>query len=341
MGFLRLLLFPLSILYNLGSRLRNHLYHIGIKPSVQFDLPVIAVGNLNVGGSGKTPMVEYLVRLLSPRYQLATLSRGYGRMTHGFGMADESASAATLGDEPFQLAQKFGRQVHVCVGEDRVAAIPQIVQQYPGTQVILLDDAFQHRAVRPTMSILVTAFDQPFFQDWVLPAGNLRESRTGASRAHAVVVTKCDASLSSDDMEKVAAKINRYAPGVPVFFSAIRYAPAVPFGGGQQLGSDIVLISGIGNHKPFEAFARSHWQVIEHVALPDHYRYTDEFLDKLSREFPGKSFLTTEKDKAKLVDAKFATRLAKMPWFYLPMEMYFLKSGTDFDNLVSHYVQPR
>ncbi|HAC23873.1 MAG TPA: tetraacyldisaccharide 4'-kinase [Cytophagales bacterium] len=339
MGFLRLLLFPLSILYNMGSRLRNHLYTIGVKPSVAFELPVIAVGNLNVGGSGKTPMIEYLIRLLSPHYKIATLSRGYGRMTRGFVLAGESGSAEALGDEPFQLVEKFGSQVYVSVGEDRVAAIPQLIQAHPDTQVVLLDDAFQHRAVRPAMSILVTSADRPFFTDWVLPAGNLRESRTGARRAQAIVVTKCDPNLSESQMERLAAGIKTYAPEVPVFFSAIRYGQPVSFGSGQDLGTDVVLISGIGNHRPFEHYARSRWRVVEHVTLPDHHRYTKDFLEGLTRDYPGKCFLTTEKDRAKLIDVRFSEHISTMPWFCLPMDMYFLKSGTDFDNLVKRYAQ--
>jgi tetraacyldisaccharide 4'-kinase len=197
MPVLRILLLPVAWLYEGITRLRNWLYDKGYKKSTSFPLPVISVGNLTVGGTGKTPHVEYLVRLLKDQRQLVTLSRGYGRQTKGFLIADEQANAATIGDEPMQFYQKFGHQIKVAVGEKRVPAIEQILRLYPKTEIILLDDAFQHRAVRPCFSILLSDYHRPFYTDFVLPAGRLRESRKGAGRADAVIFSKCPQNLSA------------------------------------------------------------------------------------------------------------------------------------------------
>jgi tetraacyldisaccharide 4'-kinase len=182
------------------TALRNTLYDRSYKPSTRFALPVISVGNLAVGGTGKTPMVEYLIRLLAPEFQLATLSRGYGRKTKGFRIAGAADTAATLGDEPYQLYKKFSPQVEVTVGEERAYAIPMILQERETIQAIILDDAFQHRSVTPGFSILLTEYGNPFFNDYVLPVGRLREAKSGADRADMVVVTKCPPHTSEDEM---------------------------------------------------------------------------------------------------------------------------------------------
>src|SRR5882757_6102445 len=167
MKVIRLLLYPFAALYNLATRFRNYLYDIGHKPSFQFDTPVIAIGNLNVGGSGKTPMVEYLIALLKKDFKVATLSRGYRRETKGYRIATESDTVRQIGDEPMQLFRKFGKNINVVVGEDRVFAIPNILQEFPETNVILLDDALQHRSVRAGLSILVTEYSHPFYRDFI------------------------------------------------------------------------------------------------------------------------------------------------------------------------------
>src|SRR4051812_38727618 len=197
MKIVRLLLYPFAVLYNLVTRLRNHLYDIGHKPAFQFETPVITIGNLNVGGSGKTPMVEYLVELLKKDFKVATLSRGYRRETKGYRTATDSDTVRHIGDEPMQLFRKFGKDINVIVGEDRVFAIPNILHDFPETNVILLDDALQHRSVRARLSILVTEYSHPFYNDFVLPFGRLREARRGASRSDIVVVTKCVEGISA------------------------------------------------------------------------------------------------------------------------------------------------
>ncbi|HWA32656.1 MAG TPA: tetraacyldisaccharide 4'-kinase, partial [Cyclobacteriaceae bacterium] len=211
MKIVRLLLYPFAALYNLATTVRNYLYDIGHKPSFEFDTPVIAIGNLNVGGSGKTPMVEYLVSLLKEHYKVATLSRGYRRETKGYRIATESDTVRQIGDEPMQLFRKFGKEVNVVVGEDRVLAIPNILQEFPETNVIVLDDALQHRSVRARLSILVTDCAHPFYDDFVLPFGRLRESRRGAKRSDIIVVSKCPGDIVYEKRRAMTQSIQRYA----------------------------------------------------------------------------------------------------------------------------------
>jgi tetraacyldisaccharide 4'-kinase len=222
---LRILLFPITIIYWMVTALRNHLFDINYSRSFQFEPHVINIGNLSVGGSGKTPTVEYLIRLLKDKYVLATLSRGYRRTTKGFRLADQNDNYLSIGDEPFQYYSKFGHQVSVAVGEDRALAIPSILLERDNTQVILLDDAYQHRTVKPDLNILLTEFKKPFTSDYVLPSGRLRESRNGARRADIVLVTKCPEYVDASVQERLAQEIRKYSgPEVPVFFTRIRSA---------------------------------------------------------------------------------------------------------------------
>ena len=341
MSILRFLLFPFALLYDGITRLRNHLYTNGNKPSVEFDRTVISVGNLNVGGSGKTPMIEYLARLLQSKYKLAILSRGYGRKTHGLRFAGNEDSAQTVGDEPYQYYRKFKDHVLVTVGEDRVLAIPEILHQQPETDIVLLDDAYQHRAVKPQFSILLTEFSRPFFKDYVLPMGMLREARRGADRADVIVVTKCPPSISVEQQKEITGQIRKYAPEQPVFFSAIEYGVPQPINGYKwENGGNIVLVSGIAQSKLFEANARSQFSVVHHFDFADHHAYTKEDMKTIAdfcRQQKSPVFiLTTEKDMVKLLP--FAETLTS-GWFYLPIETAFIDNGAEFDALIREAIQ--
>ncbi|NJL11929.1 MAG: tetraacyldisaccharide 4'-kinase [Microscillaceae bacterium] len=220
----RMLMYPLTFLYCTITSIRNYLYDRGYWKSFSFDLPVISVGNLTVGGTGKTPHIEYLIRFLQAQYELSTLSRGYGRKSRGFRLAQPHDNAQSLGDEPFQLYQKFGTRIGVAVGEDRVAAIPHLLQERPQTQIVLLDDAFQHRPIAPQLNILLTDYGRLFYQDFPFPSGRLRESRRGARRADVIIVSKCSASLSEAEKTRIQENIGAYArKDVPVFFTTIAY----------------------------------------------------------------------------------------------------------------------
>ena len=337
MSVLRFLLFPFSILYHIITSIRNRLYDSGSKPSARFDVPVISVGNLSVGGTGKTPLTEYLIRLFTKEYDVATLSRGYGRRTKGFRIANPTDSARTVGDEPFQFFVKFGDRVTVAVGEERALAIPAILARHPKTDVIVLDDAFQHRQITPSLNILLTDCYRPFYEDFILPAGRLRESKSGASRADVVVVTKCPEELSDEVMMQMEHTIRRYADR-PVFFTHIRYGNPIPYSRQDKVIRDnVIALSGISNPQPFLNFARNNFSVVRELTFGDHHDFTQSDVDKLERllkQYPQSSVLTTEKDKAKLASPEFAEQVNRLSLFYIPIEVRFNKNGRDFDELV-------
>ena len=218
----QVLLWPFTLLYKSITRFRNYLYDTGYQKTVDFTPFIISVGNLSVGGTGKSPMIEFLAdRLLREGYSIAILSRGYGRKTRGVRLATDKDSAETLGDEPYQFYRKYQQKpVAVAVAEERVLGVPEIMHHNPETQVVLLDDAYQHRAIDRNLNLLLTPFDRPFYRDYVLPTGRLRESRSGAKRADAVIVTKCPDELGTAQQEEITTHIMQYTQrDTPVFFS--------------------------------------------------------------------------------------------------------------------------
>ncbi|MDN5211548.1 tetraacyldisaccharide 4'-kinase [Fulvivirgaceae bacterium BMA12] len=340
MQLLALLLSPFTLIYYALTRFRNHLFDIGYKKSVQFDHMVIAVGNLSVGGTGKTPMVEYLIRLLGKEYKLATLSRGYGRKSKGFRMATETDDASSIGDEPFQFYWKYGSQVKVAVGEERALAIPEIIFNDPDNQIILLDDAYQHRTVTPDFNILLTNYNRPFYHDWVLPSGRLREPRKGAKRADMIVVTKCPTNLDMGEMQEIGTKIRKYAGAdMPVFFSAVKYLdpkPAFQQRLPLQFSENIYLLTGIANAKPLAQYIAATYKLLHHKAFKDHHHYTPKDVKEVITHFKqfgerNKIILTTEKDIVKLMSESLKREIQQVPVFYLPIECYFLENGHIFD----------
>ncbi|NOT73813.1 MAG: tetraacyldisaccharide 4'-kinase [Cyclobacteriaceae bacterium] len=340
---LKLLLYPFAALYNLATRIRNYLYDIGHKPSFQFDTTVIVVGNLNVGGSGKTPMVEYLIQLLRKTNKLATLSRGYKRDTQGYRAAENIDTARSIGDEPFQLFRKFGNEVKVVVGEDRVFAIPNMLQEFPETNVILLDDALQNRSIKPQLSILVTECSHPFYEDFVMPFGRLREARSGAKRSDIIVVTKCKENISQQETTSIQHKIQQYTGPKPVFFSGIRYKDPEPIGSQNSISKNVILVTGIAKTGPLKEFCISNYKLLKHFNYTDHHPYSlkdmkeiETFCKSLKETF---SILTTEKDMVKLLSPEFKPYLEMLPWFYLPIEQFFIEDGLKFDELVVQAVK--
>jgi tetraacyldisaccharide 4'-kinase len=277
---MKILLFPFAVLYDMVTNVRNRLYDLGLKPSASFDVKLISVGNLAVGGTGKTPMIEHLVRLLKSSYKVATLSRGYGRSTRGIRLAGAADNAQTLGDEPFQFYKKFKNEVAVIVGEERALAIPYLMDEHPDTQVVLMDDAFQHRKVKPHFSILLTDFNRPFYEDLLVPAGRLRESKKGAGRADVIVVTKCPDEITEERMMEMASKIRVYSKR-PVFFSRVRYGQMIGFRAAPTRPVEkVILVSGIANHRPLEEHVAANYRLIRHFAFRDHHQYRDEDLKR-------------------------------------------------------------
>lgn len=333
------LLYPFAILYDAITSVRNRLYDTGVKPAAKFDIPVIGVGNLSVGGTGKSPMIEYLIRLFWPQFKVATLSRGYGRKTRGFRIAGAGDNAFTLGDEPFQFHRKFKDKAVVAVGEDRAFAIPNILQGYPDRDVILLDDAFQHRRVQPCFQILLTDYNNLFVSDYLLPAGRLRESKRGAARADVVVVTKCPPHVSDDEMMDIERSIREYTKKA-VFFTKICYGNILPVTPGSPYKFDkTILVSGIAHPGPLEEYVRLNHALVRHFAFSDHHVYSERDIKNIcgAAASSGAVVVTTEKDVVKMHVDTFSR--SSVALFYLPIEIEFLKNGKDFDEMVLNAVR--
>lgn len=338
MRLLRILLFPFAILYDLTTRFRNHLYDIQYKKSFKFDTVVINVGNLSVGGTGKTPMIEYLITLLMKEFKVSTLSRGYGRKTKGFRLLTREDSAVSAGDEPYQFYLKFNKDIQVAVGEERALAIPEILYHAPETEVILLDDAFQHRSVKPQINLLLSDYQQPFYNDYVIPAGRLREARQGAKRADIILVTKCP-EINEQSRNEIKKKINLYSKSeTPIFFTRIHYNPPQKIIDSQNFPftKNVVLFTGIANSQPLEDHVKKHYTLIKHISFSDHYDYSAEDMEKLKGELicrgnQNTSLLTTEKDMVKLLHPAIKPLIEKLPIFYIPIAIEFIQDQALFE----------
>lgn len=339
MSFLGVLLFPFAVAYDAITTVRNRLYDTGRRPSAKFDVPLIGVGNLSVGGTGKTPMIEYLIRLLSDRYNIATLSRGYGRRTRGMRIATEKDDAASLGDEPLQFYRKFKGRAIVAVGEERALAIPGILHEHPDVNVILLDDAFQHRRVQPSFQILLTDYSHLFVRDYLLPAGRLRESRAGAARADVIVVTKCPPAIFADEMISIESAIRRYSKKA-VFFTKIAYGNLVPVGKLSPYRPDkVIIVCGIANPAPMNDYLAQHFKIAGQFVYPDHHVYSQKDIEDIctAAVAEGAAVVTTEKDMVKIDPEVFQKHA--VPLHYLPIETEFLKHGKEFDEMVLNAVK--
>ena len=332
-------------MYQSVTAFRNFLFdhRIWVYKPTKFDIYTISVGNLTVGGTGKTPMIEYLIHLLKSKYKIATISRGYGRKTKGIIMADDTSTPETIGDEPAQFYRKFAPQVHVMVGEQRSVAIPRLLSQHPETQVILLDDAYQHRWVLPHLNILLTDYNRLFFKDYVLPMGLLRESRNGANRADVIVITKCPEELDYKK-EYIKLKLSNYItkPKVPLFFTNLKYGAPIPIYNPALFfdsEADILLFCGIANPKPLLEYLESNFNLVKTEAFADHYSYKLKDIDQIIAIFSSmgnnkKCMLTTEKDMVKLVGNQFEEKLKGFPVFYVPIEVNFMENENAFRKLI-------
>lgn len=319
------LLYPFALLFNLVTRLRNSFFDQGWLKSTESPIPTILVGNLSVGGTGKTPMVEYLIRSLKDDFKLGTLSRGYGRSSKGFLEANQASNPQILGDEPFQIYKKFGSEIQVFVGEDRVAALQKIKAGKDSPQVMILDDAFQHRSVKAHLNILLTTFQQPFFSDYLLPAGRLRESRSGAKRADLVVVTKCPEEITEGLRNEFKNQISHYAGlKTPVLFSQIFYGKPYPIVEGSKFSTSIILLSGLANDELLVKFSRRNFDVLQILSFPDHHEYSESDFAKLKiarQNYSDKDvvLLTTEKDASKVKSMAPEGFMREIPIFVLPI----------------------
>jgi tetraacyldisaccharide 4'-kinase len=335
MNLLRKILFPFAIIYGLITSFRNFLYDTGVLKSYSFNLPIIAVGNLSVGGTGKTPQIEYLIRLLSEKYKIATLSRGYKRKSKGFILADANANATIIGDEPFQFYSKFPN-IQVAVDANRKNGIEQLLSQTSKPEVILLDDAFQHRKVKAGFYILLTSYNELYCDDFQLPTGNLRESRGGAKRANIIIVTKCPSDLSIESRIAIANKLN-IESNQQLFFTTVAYDDFVYSENEKRKVSEIqnidkLLLAGIA--KPQSFFAHIQNNNEECLTFPDHHHFTEKDILEIKNKANNKIIITTEKDFVRLKE-----RIPKEQLFYLPIQSKFLFEGINFDKTILNYVE--
>jgi len=339
MSFIRKILFPFSIVYGVIISIRNLFFDNGILKSKKFDIPVIAVGNLNVGGTGKTPQIEYLIRLLKQKHSVAVLSRGYKRKTSGFVLADKTSNAAQLGDEPYQYYQKF-KNIIVAVDEQRVHGIEQLLRLKMPPDIVLLDDAFQHRKVKAGFYILLTTYNDLYADDFMLPTGNLRENKSGAKRANVVIVAKCPENLPKIEQQKINKKLKLHT-NQKLFFTCITYDDVIS-GLKREITLEqlkdyqVLLVTGIANPKPLEVFLKSKGIAFQHIEFPDHHDFSKKDIDKIKSEFEKvlsakKLILTTEKDFVRLKDS--------LPISCLKIKTNFINNQSDFDTIIKKYVE--
>lgn len=340
----RILLLPFALLYWLGISIRNWLFDIGIFKTSSFGLPLICVGNLSAGGTGKSPMVEYLIFLLKDKINAATLSRGYKRKTRGYALANSTSTALEIGDEPMQFHLKFP-DVPVAVGEKRIEAIPQLLHDRPETNVIVLDDAFQHRSVKAGLNIVLTDYNNLFTRDFYLPTGDLRDLKRSYKRAEIIIVTKCRPDLSEDEKKKLIKEI-RPLPHQHIFFTAIRYGELHHITHGKKYDLDtateVLLVTGIANPRPLKKMLEGHSSSYQMLQYADHHIFSIDDLREIKKKFESintanKILLTTEKDAVRLV--KFNTEITSLPLYVIPVQHRFLfNEGAAFDTMVLDFI---
>ncbi|UZR93528.1 tetraacyldisaccharide 4'-kinase [Chondrinema litorale] len=340
---IKYILLPFAALYNAITKFRNHLYNIESKKSISFDIPVISVGNLTVGGTGKTPHVTYITSYIKDKLKKnpAILSRGYGRKSKGFFLAQNDTNSKTLGDEPLLLYHAFSGDVIVAVCEERILGIPAVLIEQPEVECIILDDAYQHRKVKPGFNILLSDFNRPFYKDYLLPAGRLRESRTGANRADAVIVTKLPETISETELKVIEENVRKFTKA-PVFFSLFEYLAPKKFSGvKKEIIKEVLLVTGIANTKYLTTYLDQHFKILRHLSYKDHVNYTQNTLEEILNNYNQLSnsnvvVLCTEKDMVKIREILPSGN--QIPFYYLPISVKLLKDEANFEKLISDYI---
>lgn len=348
-----ILLYPLSLVYGAITGFRNFLYDTGIVKSREFDIPIICVGNITVGGTGKTPHSEYIITILKDKYKVVFLSRGYKRDTSGFRLAGPGDDARTLGDEPCQVFRKFP-DITVAVCRNRVKGVEEILRLKPETDVIILDDGFQHRSLKPGLSILLTDFNRLMIGDHLLPYGELRESINNMYRAEIILVTKSTWTVSPMQRRIIVKNFNK-AAYQNIYFTTYSYNGLYPVFPGSETSDErqglynsekpsIILVTGIASPGPVADHLNRLFSVVKHFAFPDHHKFTQSDLDSIitaynAIERSDKAIITTEKDAVRLQEFTTFTGLPLSAFYYIPVGVHFLNEDREeFDNLVLDYV---
>ncbi len=343
---MRFLLLPISLLYNIVLTIRHKLYDWHILRTTRFGKPVICVGNLSLGGTGKTPHTEYLIRLLKDQYRVATLSRGYGRKTKGFRQADTSSNYEDLGDEPLQYFMKFP-EIQVAVDEDRVDGVRKLLKSNNIPEVILLDDAFQHRKFKAGLNILLTEYQHLYCDDFLVPTGTLRDVRWAAKRADIIVVSKVPKDLDETEKQRIVGKL-RPREGQNVFFSYLEYLPLQPLNeSARQLPAEeadaAMAFCGIAKHEPFEKEIKKHFKTADFLHFADHHPYSEKDVEDITKRFADlagtkKIIVTTEKDASRLQKSPYLCQLERVPLYVLPVSVRFHEEEK-FNEEILNYVR--
>lgn len=333
---LQILLFPLTLLLATVVYTRNWLYDKGVLKSIRPAVFTINVGNLNLGGTGKTPHVEYLVNLLADKYQMSILSRGYKRESKGFVLADDNATAKTIGDEPMQYYQKFKDKIKVIVCENRVAGVDKIQADFPKNELIVLDDAFQHRRISPHLNLLLCDYSRPFYNDHLAPVGKLRDIRRSANRADAVIVSKCPEHIPVSTKLTMKESISRYTlPDIPVFFSRIQYKPIVSYANTHAFApqNTATVLTAIAKPEVFINHLNTQgYKIDSTIDYPDHFAFSRKEIEAvLNQSGTLLQIITTEKDMVKIKPLLQAQELKY--FFYVPIEIH-ISDKHEFDNFV-------
>ncbi len=341
MSVWKLLVSPFSCLYYIITTCRNYLYDNGTKKSFQFSIPLISVGNLTVGGTGKTPQVMYLIERLLESKRVGVLSRGYGRSSRGYVKASSNATARDIGDEPLQYKKRHGDLIDVVVCEERKLAIPQMLFENEELELIVLDDAYQHRAVKPALSILLSDYNRPFYEDYVMPGGLLRERRKGAKRCDILVISKCPKDITQKERAQIKEKCIPYLQkATPVLFSTVKSGKPVQVLGATYVGNHFFALSGIANPKQFEQIVADKFKLLGTKSYRDHYQFKEKDILDIVKEFErintsSKAIITTEKDWMRLDTPEFRKYLKNIPLFYLPIDVTF----TEGEEILETYLK--
>ncbi len=346
---LRILLFPFALLYGMVISFRHFLFNVGILPSKKFDLPVIGIGNLTLGGTGKTPHTEYLIRLLRDKYRVAVLSRGYLRKSKGFVLAGSASTFQDIGDEPLQYNRKFGDHVYVAVDKNRCRGVSKLLHLPDPPDTILLDDSMQHRFIQPGLTLLLTDYRRLYAEDYLLPAGKLRDLKASAKRADIIIVTKTERVLSPIVRRIIIEKLKPKAYQ-SVYFSYLKYGSPVSFPDMKVTQFDrkystIVLFTGVANPYPLKDFLRYRCRELITIDFPDHHSYSERDILLIRKtwndQFTKKKLIvTTEKDAMRLIKSPYLRLLKDLPMVYVPVEVKF--HGQDekmFNHQILSYVR--
>lgn len=336
----KILLYPISLIYGLLVSIRNILFDIGILDSKVYKIPTIGIGNLSIGGTGKSILVDYLINLFKSDYHITTLSRGYNRDTKGYIHANSRSTAYEIGDEPFQFYSKHP-EINVVVCEDRRKGMNIILKKLPQTELCIWDDIYQHRFVKPGLMILTTTYDKPYTKDKILPLGKLRESVSSSKRADIIIINKCPENISNVERERFTNSLNLFEHQ-KVYFSSLTYNEKIKSKSTSLNVSDLeknefILVTGIADSSYLVKFLKDRNLVFSHLKYKDHYNYSKSSIDKIKRISEGKYILTTEKDFGKL-----KLKIDSDNLFYIEVSLKFLNDNNelDFDNLIEKYVNP-